>query len=285
MDPALLKEREAFIKRAKSQPTVEKRKAKPSSDENFSKKSKPSKPPLSRAPKILDYKTSQGSTSYRFGVLTRIVKHLKSKHQDGDTEALLLEELLDETNQLDVTNSVKHWLQTEALVSNPKVKVKESSEGRKFAFNPKLDIRDRKGLMRLLRNYDEVGRGGVLMEDVEESLPNAQKAVKSLGENVVAVIRPVDKRKVLYYNDKHLNFQVDEDYKKMWRSVAVDGLDEAKIEEYLTRNGITSMQEAGIRKVSAVPRRKKGVGKRNNRFKKHNDHLEGVLKDYSETNK
>ena len=35
----------------------------------------------------------------------------------------------------------------------------------------------------------------------------------------------------------------------MWRSVAVEGLDEAKIEDYLTRNGITSMQEAGIRKV------------------------------------
>lgn len=285
MDPALLKDREAFLKRAKSQPAVEKRKIKPSSDENVSKKSKPSKPSVPRTPKPLDYKTAQGSTNYRFGVLARIVKHLKSKHQDGDTEALLLDELLDETNQLDVTNSVKHWLQTEALVSNPKVKVKESSEGRKFAFNPKLDIRDRKGLIRLLRNHDEVGKGGILMEDVEESLPNAQKAVKSLGENVVMVTRPVDKKKVLFYNDKGLHFQIEEDFRKLWRSVAVEGLDESKIEEYLTRNGISSMQEAGIRKVSAVPRRKKGVGKRNNRFKKHNDHLEGVLKDYSEVNK
>ena len=63
-------------------------------------------------------------------------------------------------------------------MSNPKITVKESNEGRKFAFRPKLDIRDRKGLMRLLKNYDLVGKGGVLMEDVEESLPNAKKAVK-----------------------------------------------------------------------------------------------------------
>ncbi|XP_076435581.1 general transcription factor IIE subunit 2-like [Babylonia areolata] len=285
MDPALLKEREAFLKRAKTQPTIEKRKTKPSNDENSSKKSKPSKPFVPKTPKPLDYKTAQGSTNYRFGVLARIVKHLKSKHQEGDTEALLLEEILDETNQLDVTNSVKHWLQTEALLSNPKVTVKESSEGRKFAFNPKLDIRDRKGLMKLLKNYDLVGKGGVLMEDVEESLPNAQKAVKSLGDNIIMVTRPVDKKKVLFYNDKNLKFDIDEDYRKLWRSVAVEGLDESKIEEYLTRNGITSMQEAGIRKVSAVPRRKKGTGKRNMKFKRHNDHLEGVLKDYSDVSK
>ena len=37
---------------------------------------------------------------------------------------------------------------------------------------------------------------------------------------------------------------------------------------------------------SAVPRRKKGTGKKNNKFKRHNDHLDDVLKDYSEmTNK
>lgn len=45
-------------------------------------------------------------------------------------------------------------------------------------FKPKLDIRDRKGLMRLLKNYDLAGKGGVMMEDVEESLPNVEKAIK-----------------------------------------------------------------------------------------------------------
>lgn len=43
-----------------------------------------------------------GSTQYKFGVLAKIVKHMKARHQDGDDHALTLDEILDETNQLDV---------------------------------------------------------------------------------------------------------------------------------------------------------------------------------------
>ena len=53
MDPALLKEREAFLKRAKSQPTVEKRKAKSGGDETANKKPKQSKPSLPKPQSIL----------------------------------------------------------------------------------------------------------------------------------------------------------------------------------------------------------------------------------------
>lgn len=49
MDPSLRKEREAFLKKAKSQPAVEKRKLKPSSNENTSKKPKLSKPAAPKA--------------------------------------------------------------------------------------------------------------------------------------------------------------------------------------------------------------------------------------------
>ena len=43
-----------------------------------------------------------GSSQYKFGVLAKIVKHLKTLHQDGADHALSLEDILDETNQLDV---------------------------------------------------------------------------------------------------------------------------------------------------------------------------------------
>ena len=43
-----------------------------------------------------------GSSQYKFGVLAKIVKHLKTLHQEGGDHALTLEEILDETNQLDV---------------------------------------------------------------------------------------------------------------------------------------------------------------------------------------
>jgi len=52
------------------------------------------------------------SSAYKFGVLTKIVKHLKNKFQEGEDSPLTLEEILDETNQLDVnakTRQVYLW--------------------------------------------------------------------------------------------------------------------------------------------------------------------------------
>ena len=66
----------------------------------------------------------------------------------------------------------------QALLNNVKIASKETAEGKKFLYKPTLDIRDRKGLMRLLKSYDLTGQGGVLLDDVEESLPNAQKFLK-----------------------------------------------------------------------------------------------------------
>jgi len=40
---------------------------------------------------------------------------------------------------------------------------------------------------------------------------------------------------VLFYNDKTANLAVDDEFVKLWRSVAVENLDEEKIEEYLEK--------------------------------------------------
>lgn len=48
-----------------------------------------------------------GSTQYKFGVLAKIVKHMRARHQDGDDHPLTLEEILDETNQLDIGSKVR----------------------------------------------------------------------------------------------------------------------------------------------------------------------------------
>ena len=48
-----------------------------------------------------------GSSQYKFAVLARIVKHLKTLHQDGNhMHALTMEEILDETNQLDIGSKI-----------------------------------------------------------------------------------------------------------------------------------------------------------------------------------
>lgn len=44
------------------------------------------------------------------------------------------------------------------------------------------------------------------------------------------------------------------EFQKLWRSVPVDSIDEEKIDEYLKKQGISSMQETGPKKkVSVLP--------------------------------
>lgn len=69
---------------------------------------------------------------------------------------------------------VKQWLQTEALVQNPKIEV---TEGR-FVFKPMYKIKDKKSLLRLLKQHDLKGLGGILLEDIQESLPHCDKHLK-----------------------------------------------------------------------------------------------------------
>jgi transcription initiation factor TFIIE subunit beta len=56
-----------------------------------------------------------------------------------------------------------------------------------------------------------------------------------LQNEILYIIRPMDKKKVLFYNDRTANFAVDEEFQKQWRAVAVDAMDDAKIDEYLEK--------------------------------------------------
>uniref|UniRef100_A0A8C2GTR8 Transcription initiation factor IIE subunit beta n=1 Tax=Cyprinus carpio TaxID=7962 RepID=A0A8C2GTR8_CYPCA len=261
-------------------------------------------------------KALSGSSGYKFGVLARIVNYMKTRHQRGDTHHLTLEEILDETKLLDIGMKQKQWLMSEALASNPKIDVRDG----KYAFKPKFHLKDKKALLRLLDKHDQLGLGGVLLDDVEEGLPNAAKAIKVTYHHT---------KRVLFYNDKHCQFVVDEEFQKLWRSVPVDSIDEEKIEEYLKKQGISSMQETGPKKIvrsvshthtdkhlhaekrspqigwfmhicvgangchegdvicdwllqAPIQKRKKPGTQRKRRYKTHNDHLNGVLEDYSD---
>uniref|UniRef100_G3UND2 Transcription initiation factor IIE subunit beta n=1 Tax=Loxodonta africana TaxID=9785 RepID=G3UND2_LOXAF len=253
MDPSLLRERELFKKRALSTPVVEKRSVSSESSSSLSKKKKAklehggssgSKQNSDHQASSFYLKALSGSSGYKFGVLAKIVNYMKTRHQQGDTHPLTLEEILDETQHLDIGLKQKQWLMTEALVNNPKIEVIDG----KYAFKPKYNLKDKKALLRLLDKHDQRGLGGILLEDIEEGLPNSHKAVKALGDQILFVNRP-DKKKILFFNDKSCQFSVDEEFQKLWRSVTVDSMDDEKIEEYLKRQGISSMQESGPKKV------------------------------------
>lgn len=283
MDPALLRERELFKKRALSTPTVEKKKKDENSSAPRDDSKKKAKAPanVSTAPKldVVNYKTMTGSSQYKFGVLAKIVRHMKSRHQEGDDHPLTLDEILDETNQLDVGSKVKQWLLSEALISNPKIEVTE--EG-KFIFKPPYKIKDKKSLLRLLRNNDLKGLGGILLEDVQESLPHCDKALKSLQNEIIYITRPIDKKKIVFFNDKSDTLPVDEEFQKLWRSVAVESMDDQKIEEYLEKQGIRSMQDHGPKKILHHKRKKPNQRKKVFKKPRDNEHLADVLETYED---
>ncbi|MEQ2304147.1 hypothetical protein AMECASPLE_023955, partial [Ameca splendens] len=55
----------------------------------------------------------KASSGYKFGCLAKIVNYMKTRHQNGDTHFLTLDEILDETKLLDISMKQKQWLMTE----------------------------------------------------------------------------------------------------------------------------------------------------------------------------
>lgn len=48
----------------------------------------------------------------------------------------------------------------------------------KYLFKAPFKIKDKKGLLKLLKQQDLKGLGGIMLEDVQESLPHCEKALK-----------------------------------------------------------------------------------------------------------
>lgn len=146
---------------------------------------------------------------------------MKTRHQEGDTHPLSLEDILDETNQLDVGVKVKQvnivrniqdnsisknlystetiflmklqWLQ-EVLPDNPKI---EATPDGRFIFKAMYKLKDRKSLLKLLKQQDLKGLGGVMLEDIQESLPHCEKALKVYIKNyfcfvILSILRVLD---------------------------------------------------------------------------------------------
>ena len=62
----------------------------------------------------------------------------------------------------------------------------------KYKFKPVLSVHDRKGLLKLLSNNDAQGLGGVLVEEVEESVPHAAKALRVNFQRSLAISSNID---------------------------------------------------------------------------------------------
>lgn len=73
---------------------------------------------------------------------------------------------------------------------------------------------------------------------------------------------------------------IDEEFQKLWRSVAVDGIDDNKIEEYLEKQGIRSMQDTSLKVMPKNLKRKAAAKKRTFKKPRDNEHLKEILEEY-----
>lgn len=285
MDPALLKSRKSFLDRAAAQPTITKKA--PSQDDK-TKVASTSQQPQSKKAKIAangikgqgDVKTgTTPSMSVNFGILAKIIDHMKKRHLEQSTWGLTLDEILEEISLFDISHKSRVWL-LEVLPQNPRIQTDD--EG-KFVYRPpyRLGSKNPKhGLIRVLKKQDMDGKGGILLSDLADSISQPEKLVQKVGDAVIVIPTQINKRKdkVLYYNDKESEVNVDEEFKQLWRGVAVDHLDEKKIEDYLHKHGIESMKDLAPKKATMSAPKRKAV----RRKPLQNEHLaEGILKDYS----
>lgn len=98
------------------------------------------------------------------------------------------------------------FLQTEALRDNPKLEVFE--DGQRFSYKPVYKLKDGKSLLKLLKQQDLKGLGGVMLDDIQESLPHCDKVLKARANEILYITRPTDKKKILFYNDRSANLNV-----------------------------------------------------------------------------
>lgn len=234
------------------------------------------------------FRTMTAYSQNNFSIIAKIVKLLKERHLEGDSEPLTLNDILDETEQTGISPKIKNWLDNEVLEQNPRVRtIKPEGDVKgpnKYQFKPLIDVKDRKTLRKYLMDKYQAGEGAVWIEDILESLPNAQRVIKWLVDNdhIVVITRQMDKKKIVFYNEGKQEEKIDDEFIKLWRSISVDGVSDDKIEEYLEKHGIQSIQDLESRRTEPIQRRRKIVRRQNKNFKAHNDHMKGILEDYSE---
>lgn len=209
--------------------------------------------------------------------MAKIVDYMKKRHLNQKQWPLSLQEILDELQVYDLPKRSEAWLR-EALPKNPRLTCDEES---KYCYKPPYKIKGKTSLVAVAKKHHQDVRGGILLSDLNDCIPNGEKLLESLSDQIIVVPTQVNKRKdkVFFYNDQELDIFIEDEFKQIYRKVSVDHLDEKKIEEYLQKHGIDAMKDLGPKRHGGGPLKRKTPKRRQN-IKVQNQHLDGVLEDY-----
>ncbi len=81
------------------------------------------------------------------------------------------------------------------MSNNEKIELKVETEGKKYTFKPPLNIKRGKDLIEILKKYQAEGKGGLYLDEVQESLPNADKII----EVSFKILNPKKKKRILIF--------------------------------------------------------------------------------------
>uniref|UniRef100_A0A915ETB6 Transcription initiation factor IIE subunit beta n=1 Tax=Ditylenchus dipsaci TaxID=166011 RepID=A0A915ETB6_9BILA len=262
----------------------------PSSSTTYSSEDRKKKPKKKAANQQAEVAMGEGeggkkegiSNAANFGyslMMAKIVDYMKKRHLDQKQWALSLREIIDEMKiAYEVTKKTEGWLK-EALPKNPRLHAEEDG---KLKYVPPYKVKNRATLLALLKKNHAEGRGGVLLSELNDCMPNIEQNIKSLENQVVDIPTQVNKPKdhVYFFNDPETDLTVDTEFVALWRQAAVDHMDEKKIDDYLQKHGINTAKDLTPKRFVAPPKRKQNKRKFNTKI--HNEHLGDILEDYGE---
>lgn len=201
---------------------------------------------------------------------------MKQRFLEANTEMLSLDEILTKLKVFDLPKNSRMVLDNEMLTRSPKLKVRNVDGVNKFTFIPKYKIRNNKELLQLIRNRHKKYGAGIPIEDIAESVPNAEKKLEVIDE--VVVLKGAGGVKIAFYNEKkdEDSPSIEQEYISYWKSISVDALNDMAIEEYLVENGHNKFKSIMKTTKTMLP-----PSKRKMKPKKFlNDHLGNILINY-----
>ena len=95
---------------------------------------------------------------------------MKGRFQKNENFPLSLVEILDELAAYDVPLKIRNNLDNMILPKNPKLESIIEDQTRKYTYKPSFILRNRRDLINLIKDRQSKGEGGVLKDDVQESM-------------------------------------------------------------------------------------------------------------------
>ena len=155
-------------------------------------------------------------------IYSKIINYLKEK-KGKENKLIFLDDILEEVNESYVPSSVKEIL-INYLKYNSKIEFRCIFEKYMFKFKPYYEINQnskkdmKKSLVKIVKDHQESGNGGILLDNLNESLYNYDEFFKLNNDlNDFIIINGQDKKKIVFYNDLNFNMEIDPIFVKIWR--------------------------------------------------------------------